>query len=290
MPSVSQYLEDSLSRKLIFFTGKGGVGKTTLAWATALACARRKRRVVVASWNPIGDAGNPLESPFKAEGIDSVHLETLSAFREYTLQLIKFDRLYDAVFDNHILRTFVMVAPGLSETVIAGKVWDLYEHPDHDLVIVDLPASGHAVSFFNSPIGVRKIFPVGFVSRETDKILGMFGASDARIDLVALPEELPLVECRELKSQLDKLHRFHFGYLHLNGCVPRLGLPETSSWSALPAEVRDALGRYQTRLGQEEAALGLAGEIGLPQLHVPRFATEALRESVNRVADFLEQA
>lgn len=288
MESAKGYIEDTLKRRIVFFTGKGGVGKTTLTWATALACARLGRRVTVASWRPVGsDAEAP---PFASEGIASVHLETLSAFREYTLQLIKFDTLYNAVFDNHVLRTFVMVAPGLSETVIAGKVWDLYGHERRDLVLVDLPASGHAISFFNSPIGVRKMFPVGFVSRETDKILAMFTAPETRIDLVALPEELPLVECRELKAQLDKLHRFHFGFLHLNNCLPKLKVPSETELSKTAPEVKEAVERFRNRLAAETEANGLADEIGLPQVHVPRFPTEALRESISKVSEFLEKA
>jgi hypothetical protein len=285
---TSEYLEDCLSRRLIFFTGKGGVGKTTLAWATALACRRRGRRVVVASWNPLGS--DSIEPPFQSAGIESVHLETLSAFREYTLHLIRFDTLYNAVFDNYVLKTFVMVAPGLSETVIAGKVWDLFQRDTIDLVIVDLPSSGHAVSFFNSPIGVRKIFTVGFVSRETDKILGMFQSDLSRVDLVTLPEELPLVESRQLKEDLQRLQPFHFGYLHVNQCTPHLPLPGDETLRQLEEPVASALARYRARVQHEDEAMGLADEVGLRQNRIPRFATEQLRASVTEVADFLERA
>ena len=140
------YLEDTLSKKLLLFTGKGGVGKTAIAMATALLCKRHGKRVVFASWSPFDSSNQSL--PEENHEIETVHLETLSAFREYALHILKFNKLYDIIFDNPVLKTFVKAAPGLSETVIAGKVWDLYDNGNQDILIIDLPSSGHAFSFF----------------------------------------------------------------------------------------------------------------------------------------------
>src|SRR5690606_34172720 len=115
----------------------------------------------------------------------------------------------------------------------------------------DLPSSGHTVSFFQSPLGVKEIFKVGFVHTETEKILGMFRSPDVRLDLVAIPEELPVVECRELKERLAALHDFQFGYLHVNQSAPKLPVPE--SYSEFPDDVRDALHRFETQRRKQEA-------------------------------------
>ena len=127
---------------MIFFTGKGGTGKTTLAWATALACQRNGLKVAVASWNKYEDEIS--STPVQDSNIRWVPLETFSAFKEYALGIVRFEKLYQAVFDNEILKAFIQAAPGLSETVIAGKIWDLWDKKKQDLIIVDLPSSGHA--------------------------------------------------------------------------------------------------------------------------------------------------
>lgn len=282
------YLEDCFSRKLIFFTGKGGVGKSTLAWATAVACARAGKKVTVATWNPFEEVQAP--SFASSLGIRWVPLETLAAFREYVLLMVKFERIYDAVFENKVLKTFVMWAPGLSETVVAGKIWDLVDKKQQDIVIVDLPASGHAISFFSSPLGIRQIFPVGFVHNESGKIVNLLGSDDCRIDLVALPEELPLVESLQLKQKLETLHAFHFGFLHINQCTPAFALPPPERAAALPGELEAIVERYRERYRREEEAIGISWDMHLRTLKLARYATDSLERIIHQVAEALEKA
>ena len=284
-----RYLEDCLKKRVIFFTGKGGVGKGTVAWATAVACSKKGAKVRVVTWNPLESISTIALS--KHPEIQSEALETVSAFKEYVLHLLKFETLYNTVFDNHVLRTFIRAAPGLSETVIAGKVWDLYDHKKQDLLLVDLPASGHAVSFFQSPLGVSKLFRVGWVHREAEKICSMFSNSDVRIDLVALPEELPITECKELRTRLCALHSFRFGFLHLNQCTPDLPVPPTDVIHRLPSEVRQCYFRHGQRMKQETAAKGSAAEIQLPTLEIPRLPEpKNAWEMIDAVATHLEAA
>jgi hypothetical protein len=282
------YIDDTLRQRVLFVTGKGGVGKSTVAWATALACARRGRRVAVVSWNPLEAHAAPEEGD--RAGVKSIHLETLAAFREYAIQILKFETIYHVVFDNHVLKTFIKAAPGLAETVISGKIWDLYDKREQDLLIVDLPASGHAVSFFQSPLGIQKIFAVGFVHKEAGKIAHMFEAEDTRIDLVVLPEELPLVEGRELKEKLEGLFPFHFGRLHVNACTPSLPSPSpqvAESYGSQAFQVRE---RHLERMKLEEEALSLVPEYQMPSHRIPRFGSPSLEETIEKVSRFLEEA
>lgn len=282
------YLQDSLRRKLIFFTGKGGVGKSTLAWATALAAHRKGLKVAVLGWSPLGKDDPP--PVVREAGLDWIGLETLSAFREYALQIIRFEKLYDSVLDNKILRTFVLAAPGLADVVMGGKIWDLFHKSTYDLVVVDLPSSGHARSFFKSPLGLQKIFKMGFVARDIESICKMFRDPATRLDLVALPEELPLVECRELKESLAPLHPFSFGYLHLNQCLPAWVHTPAAEFSALPANVKQILQNFNQRLEEEKLAAPLAQAIELPIVSTPRFATLGWQSNVEEVAEHLEGA
>lgn len=284
--AMGAYLKDTLKRRLVFFTGKGGVGKSSLAWATAVAARKHGLKVAVCGWNPYGEAAPPV--PIQEPGITWIPLTTLGCFREYALHIVKFEAVYDMVFDNPVLKTFLLAAPGLAETVIAGKIWDLWDHGEFDLVLVDLPASGHAASFFKSPLGVQKVFSFGVVHKNTVKICEMFGASSVRLDLVTLPEELPLTESMELKEQLAGLHPFSWGFLHLNRCTP--SLPSPSIKTGLPTDVAAAISFHESRLAEENEALSKVPRLGLPTTKLDRLASEKRAETVYGLAEVLESA
>lgn len=279
----ARYLDETATKRVVFFTGKGGVGKSTVAWATALALHRRGLRVRLAAWAPFEDvkvtppAGVP-DARFPVQS-----LETLGAFREYALRILKFGTIYDTVFDNRILRTFLLASPGLSETVIAGKIMDLVDRREQDVLVVDLPASGHAESFFRSSNGIRKIFPAGFVHRQATRIVEMYEEPWCRVDLVALPEELPLRECAELRDRLRAAQPVNFGFLHVNQRAPFAAIPVLGE---APPAVTATFERYQARLDREAEALKLALPLDLPQIEIPQF-TRSDGPVVDAMARFL---
>ncbi len=270
---MSRYLQDTLARKIVFFTGKGGVGKTSTAWATALAAKRAGKRVIVAAWDPLDlariPAGNSLLS-----GIESLVLDTRTCFREYALLTVKFEKLYDIVFENHVLRTFIDTAPGISDTVIAGKLENLVETHEYDLVVVDLPSSGHTLSFFQSPLGIRKIFSVGSVHRDVVRILDLFQGPKARLDFVSIPEELSVTENAELKKKLSNVFPMSFGFLHMNQLIPPFDLPTAE---LLPASLRGCRRQYEEKGRLQAEAVISAATLELPMM---KYFRSALPESL----------
>lgn len=287
MKHSPSFVEDCLTRQVIFVTGKGGVGKSTVAWAMALACRKQNARVTVASWNPLDSPTGG--APTDTEGVRYLPLDANGCFREYASRILKFETLYNVIFENHVLQTFIRATPGIAETVLAGKIWDLWEKREQDLLIVDLPSSGHAVSFFQSPLGVHKIFAIGFVHKESEKIVKMLKARTTRIDLVALPEELPVVEGVQLKQKLVETYPFNFGFLHLNQCTPDFPLPEPLP-ADLSAESRVCLDRHVERIHSEREAISLSTELDMPTHNIPRFPAENRDATLQKVAAFLENA
>ena len=147
-----------LDHRLVVVTGKGGTGKSTVATALALLAARRGKRVLVAEVNAATERvapllGAPPAGPVIREarpGISTVDVTPPAALREYGLQVVKLQVIYDAVFENRLVRHFLRVVPGLGELVMLGKI--LHEaraeergRPRWDQVIVDAPATGHAL-------------------------------------------------------------------------------------------------------------------------------------------------
>jgi anion-transporting ArsA/GET3 family ATPase len=281
----SLFLSDSLKRKVIFFTGKGGVGKTTLAWSTAIALSNHGQKVRLVSWSPFDEESISQNlSEFK---IPWESLEATSCFKEYTLKTLKFEKVFDVIFENKILKAFIEVAPGLSETVIAGKVWDLYDRNEQDTLIVDLPSTGHALSFFKSPMGIEKMFATGFVHRQAAQICDMFISSDTRLDLVTLPEEMPILENKQFLEKLTELEKFPLGFLHVNQCTPDFPLPSLSP-KLLPKEIEECLWDHTLRKQREERALQKAAELPLTLKKIPRLTSEQLKDTVKQLAAQLE--
>lgn len=271
-----KYLDDSLKRRLIFVIGKGGVGKSTLAWALAEALDRVDRRVGLVSFSPFMSA---------REGRIAFHsLETLGCFREYALRVLRFDRVFDAIFENPLLKAFVRAAPGLSSTVLAGKVWDLVERREQDTLIVDMPSSGHSVAFFRSLLAVAQLFPTGFVREQTRRILDLFLSNDARFDLVCLATELAVTETCELYAELSNLARFSFGFTLVNRCLPNTRpvphLHEEGSGGQAFAK------RCLIMFERQESLIRDLGTIPLPLLRVGyAFQTDPALELSKRIVD-----
>src|SRR5262249_3057520 len=119
-----------LDRRLVVLTGKGGTGKSTLSAALALAAARRGERGLVCG----GTARRRVRGLFRrpASGPEirqllpnlfSVHVRPAEAMREYALMILRYETLYNLVFENKVVRYFLTAAPSLAEIVLLGKVW-----------------------------------------------------------------------------------------------------------------------------------------------------------------------
>lgn len=278
---MSPYLNDCLTREVLCFTGKGGVGKSTLAWATALACHRLGKKVRVVGWNP-------LDRHPRYPGIEWLSLNVSDCFREYVTRVLKFETLYNVIFDNHVLQAFLRATPGLADTVLAGKIWDLWSNREQDLLIVDLPASGHATSFFQSALGVSKVFAKGFVHEESSKVLKLFSSAATRVDLVALPQELPVKELLELHAKLKGILPLNFGYVHLNQVEPQLEVP-ASLPTSLSSEIRECVRGHAARGGDERESADALSVLGLPLHRIPRLPAENLKQNQLAVAAYLEE-
>ncbi len=215
MLPTTPYLNDTLNKEVIFITGKGGVGKSTLARAIALrATAEGKRARIISLSEIVGIASDPFEYEFTI-------LSPMECLREYMKRKLPLESLVDAAFKHELFSRFVRVTPGLADTVMAGKMWDLWKKREQDLLIIDLPSSGHALSFFKTPIGVAQVFRIGFVHHELEKIWELWTSPSTRIDIVTLPEELPVQECKELHQGLAQITpSLPIGFIIVNQTLP----------------------------------------------------------------------
>jgi anion-transporting ArsA/GET3 family ATPase len=212
-------IDELARRRFLFVTGKGGVGKTTVSAALALAIAARGKRVLVAMCNTkerlsamLGTG--PIEEQVAqvARGVSAVNITPDVALHEYGEMILKVKTLTSAVFDNKITRSFFRAVPGMAEWAMLGKAWfhTTEKHIDgghrFDVVLLDAPATGHGLDMLRVPKVILEIVPPGILRRDAERAWEMFSdRTKSGVIAVTLGEELPVTETVELVRAIQDL-------------------------------------------------------------------------------------
>ncbi|MBK9179326.1 MAG: ArsA family ATPase [Acidimicrobiales bacterium] len=294
---------DLLSRRLLFVTGKGGVGKTTVAAALGLLAAERGRRTLVCEVDAKGNLADFLEvgrltfAPRAVQdGLLAMAMDTEQSLKEYlSLQL----RIPLVARIGPLARTLDFVAnaaPGVKEILTVGKLcWEVRER-HYDLVVVDAPASGHIVGQLAAPQGINELVKVGMVRDQTRWMLDLLeDPATTGAVIVAAPEEMPVNETIELAGRIEQETTVDLAAIVVNRVLPELfGRAEEEVFERLrvaPAVDRLGLavgGAVTPVLDAAELAVTLrrtrAGHLGrlrealdpaLPLLYVPELFTRS---------------
>jgi len=220
-------------RRLIFFTGKGGVGKTTVASAFAYSCARRGERTLLIEINTkdklslmFGSEEVGTEITEVEENLFAVNCTPTAAMEEYALMMLRVRIVYKAVFENRVFQSFLAAIPGLNELVMLGKA---YYHATEqqggryvwDKVIVDAPATGHGLFFLQIPQVITSILSSGHMYDEAVAIHRVLTDGDfTALNIVTLPEEMPVNETRMLYDAARTQLGIPLGFVIANGIYP----------------------------------------------------------------------
>lgn len=192
-------------RNLVFVSGKGGVGKTSVSQALAQALAHRgKKTLWVAFEDPDAPPG---ELKKVSENLWHLNAEAMIAFEEYAAMKIEklgLGALTRIFLQNKLIRYLAKAAPGLHELVLLGKVW--HERTRYDHVIVDMPSTGYGVAMLQSTLNFARLFKSGPLARDAEEMLATFRDPKTTAHLIiALPEEMPLREGIELAGFIGDL-------------------------------------------------------------------------------------
>jgi len=305
-----------LDKRLVFVTGKGGVGKSTVAAALGLAAARQGRRTIVVEVSQqerVARAFDHDDSHFAevelAPGMWSISVDPRDALREYIQIQVKVRALADVLGSSRMFQYFAAATPGMSEMVTMGKIWELAQlerrargGSRYDLVIVDSPATGHGVAFMRTPKTFADVARVGPVASQGRTIHAMI--ADARttgVLAVCAPQDMPVNETLMLRELLREQMGMELDAVVLNGMYPErfddteaarcATALEGAGSGAARAALRAALSAHRRATGQREQRERLERELGREALALPfLFTPEFGRDCYERLADEIEAA
>jgi anion-transporting ArsA/GET3 family ATPase len=219
-----------LDLRLVFVTGKGGVGKTTVAAALAQLAAERGQRVLACEVDAKGDLSSLFEAPPTgftereiAPGVFAMSMDTEASLREYLKLHLKIPVVGRI---GPLAKAFDFVAtaaPGVREILTVGKLCYEVREGHYDLVVVDAPATGHIVSQLAAPQAINDLVKVGLIRTQTDWMLDIL-ADPTRTGLVAVttPEEMPVAETLELAGRVADETTVRLSGVVVNRVLPEL--------------------------------------------------------------------
>jgi anion-transporting ArsA/GET3 family ATPase len=306
-------LPSPLDHRLLFVTGKGGVGKSTVAIALGLLAARHGARVVVVELSSqeriqrtFERSGGRFEELELAPGLFTISIDPQHAMEEYLR--VKAGMLGHALGSSRLFQIFAMATPGMRELLSVGKVWELAQPrrrtnggEPYDVVIVDAPATGHGVGILRTPRTFAEIARVGPIAHQGQAIAATLSDREFTAVLaVCTPEEMPVNETLELEQTLlgDGLA---LDAVIINARYPeRFEQAEAERMAALATDalangsrgaLRAAVSEHVRARAQAEQIDRLRADLRAPVLELPYLFCEQLgRGELEQLADELDSA
>lgn len=297
--------------ELAFVTGKGGVGKSTVALATALAAARGGRRVVLcevagqaraARLYGVG-APRPGREVELEEGLWATTIDPVEALEEWTGRQLGSRRLVGLLTHSNAFAAFVNAAPGARELVAVTKAWELGRRErwvkgrdGYDLVVLDAPASGHGVGMLRTPHTFAEIARVGPIASQARKVVALLeDPQRSAVLAVALPAELSISETLDLEERVTAAVGRPLDAVIVNGVLPRrFSAAEVdrvmASDGAVPGPVAAATRRQHGQASAQQSQLrrlrrhSAAHVTTLPYVAAPHLGVEEVRGLADELA------
>lgn len=282
-------LQLTSASRVTIVAGKGGVGKTTVTAALARAAADAGQRVLAVELDG---------KPALAEVVPDVTVRTISApasLDEY-LRTHGFARIAKRLSTTGVIDVVSTAAPGIDDIVVLGKIKQLERSGEWDVIVVDGPAAGHAITFLTSASGMLDAVRGGPLRTQASDVVELLrDPQRAQVVLVTIPETTPVNEAIETAYALEDRVGVHLGPIVVNGVDPGIDvdLPDPATVKvprgAVGAALRAAARyRIQRRVMQRAEIARLADDLAVAQVRLPMLATARLTaDDIARLAAHL---
>jgi len=305
-------IPELLDKRLVFVTGKGGVGKTTVAVALGLRAAAAGKRTIVCEVAAQENASRffaHTEVGFHEvemeENLWAISIDPDESMREYVLLQLKVRAMRDMLFRSRFFSYLAAATPGLKELVTIGKIWELAQLDrkvkkgrKYDLVIVDAPATGHGIGFLQTPRTFANIARVGPIHSQAQQLERLIVDQEhTGTAIVALPEEMPVNESATLERELRTEVGVAVDRVYLNGLYPerftaaeaeRLAALAAGENGAVRAAARAAVSEHGRARSQRAQLARLRRRVEapvktLPFVFAPELGVEGARELAGKL-------
>lgn len=224
---------DLLERRLLFFTGKGGVGKTAVAAAVALLAAERGKKVLLVEVDAKGNLSSRFDHEpvgFEPEivfpGVHAMQMRTDESLREYLKLHVRVPVFGGVGPLARVLEFVANAAPGVKEILTVGKICHeareaIEGRSGWDLVVVDAAASGHVIAQLDAPRAIRELVQVGPVRTQTEWMIDLLAdPAITSLNVVTAPEEMPVNEAIDLVERARTELQVTLGAVVVNRVLP----------------------------------------------------------------------
>jgi Mrp family chromosome partitioning ATPase len=273
VPPESEYpLQSLTAARVVIVAGKGGVGKTTVTAVIARAASRAGQRVLVVELD-----GKPTLAELVPD-LDVMAISAPHALDEY-LRDNGFARIAKRLNRTGVIDMIGTAAPGIDDIVVLGKIKQLERSGEYDLVVVDGPAAGHAITFLTAAAGLADSVRSGPVRAQADDVLELLhDPQRCQVVLVTLAETTPVNEVIETAFALEDQVGVQLGPIVVNGVDVGVDLPDEAATAACVADLdpptalalTEAAAFRRSRRSMESQEIGrLTDRLPLAQVLLP---------------------
>jgi Mrp family chromosome partitioning ATPase len=295
--------------RVVIVAGKGGVGKTTVTAALAVTAARAGRSVLIVEVE--GKSGLPAMFDVPALGYEEVDLDLRIRARFLTPDAALVDylvshglkRISKRLASSGALDVVATAVPGMKDILVLGKVKSIEETRSADLVIVDAPAAGHAVTFLLSARGLLDAVRVGPIRKQAQEVVSLISDPErCQVMLVTLAEETPVSEVIDTAFAIEDRAGVALGPVVVNGCFAPIPVAVSADAAAIIADA-DGCDRFVSQREADDLAHAAAflaerhalqyeqirrlrDRLPLPQIELPFvFNPDITRHQLDTLAD-----
>ena len=214
---LAQFLTAS---RVLIVAGKGGVGKSTVAQTVASVAAEAGLSVLLVRIGVLADESwqNESEKPEFAGAVKHLTLEPGDALAEY-LSTRGLGLVTRQLSSLGIVDVVASAAPGIDDLLVLGKIKQLARDGSQDLLVVDGPPAGQALSLLRAPMSLGRAVLAGPIRQQADDVRAMLAdVTSCRLMLVTTPELTPVMELADTAFDLEDELGVHLSPLIVNRC------------------------------------------------------------------------